>query len=825
MCVCNKIESCTDNWLFAEEASEPKHHQSRRHRRRRSRSAANFDSDNSKSSLVVLYCEERAKPNYSHNGVSWKYCHEQSNAARSSSDALCYATLRLRSRTDTKVQTTRCSRSSNSKADLSVDREHRTKPANVLRGEINNNDACRHHTTERFCQKSSLIANKLICRKTFDWSRVNFDQIGFDAHFFIRCTFSSQRRQLSHQQQRAENIGPQLGMLIHHLQQEKNFSTPDEANNASLNANNSQKAFQFQATSSDNLKVIPNQVIFESKKVNTLIAKPCNSKVAMKAENQHRSENGSLVMNVGELPQLLAVEVKNSTLERSQVQRRLPEQSEFRQPMMSTNKSLRPRTQPVNGTKVKQQHQQEQQQRQQQQKDVEKRLEGGSCSTYGQAYKPTALTNISLATLGFTYEQPIDWERIHLPDKTNLLHELLRRITTYKNADCIVRIGNDEFHCHLLVLQCYSAFFDSKNAKIVDLTESCVTSKGFSIIYDWMICPTNDSYHLLLRDNILEIFLAAQFLEIKELEEQCWAFIDNEELFSEDTAFLLYLEARKIGNTAIMELMIPRIMKFFLMLVSSSDFLELSVGELCLLLRSNYISVNSEMEVLMSAVRWLMHDWEGRKQHLLEVMKCIRFGLIAPWQLVDVKRNPENPEFMELMSYTEIQKMVDDGLAFVIIKYWYGNQTEDYYHWIDLLGLTEPTNRNWAGEDKNYVTYREFLLYLDEYQKTKISGIKNKKSHEKTSPGTSPVEESSPQSTLASKTRTSHFSHSSEIPYPVTNSKPSKNFTQSSNDNHHSSPHVIMLPPEMLNQYVNNANRSFAKLASKSTNVLSRSKN
>lgn len=37
---------------------------------------------------------------------------------------------------------------------------------------------------------------------------------------------------------------------------------------------------------------------------------------------------------------------------------------------------------------------------------------------------------------------------------------------------------------------------------------------------------------------------------------------------------------------------------------------------------------------------------------------------------------------------------------FVIIKYWYGNQTEDYYHWIDLLGLNEPTNRNWAGEDK-----------------------------------------------------------------------------------------------------------------------------
>lgn len=79
---------------------------------------------------------------------------------------------------------------------------------------------------------------------------------------------------------------------------------------------------------------------------------------------------------------------------------------------------------------------------------------------------------------------------------------------------------------------------------------------------------------------------------LAELEEQCWAFIDNEELFCEDTAFLLYLEARKIGNTAVMELMVPRIMQFFLLLVGTRDFLELSVDELCRLLRSNYICVN-----------------------------------------------------------------------------------------------------------------------------------------------------------------------------------------------------------------------------------------
>lgn len=39
-----------------------------------------------------------------------------------------------------------------------------------------------------------------------------------------------------------------------------------------------------------------------------------------------------------------------------------------------------------------------------------------------------------------------------------------------RNADCIVRIDDDEFYCHLLVLQSYSVFFNEKNSKNIDLS-------------------------------------------------------------------------------------------------------------------------------------------------------------------------------------------------------------------------------------------------------------------------------------------------------------------------------------------------------------------
>ncbi|XP_018308699.1 uncharacterized protein [Mycetomoellerius zeteki] len=485
-----------------------------------------------------------------------------------------------------------------------------------------------------------------------------------------------------------------------------------------VNENNEtdSRVFPFQATPSGNLKIIPNQVVFESKKFSVLAADPRHTKVNVKAELNRPGNNiGTSLFDSPNRTRYtdLLPGITPSTIDQLQVQKKLSHiEGSYRSRAQSSTKFY--------SSEMEQNH-----------------------SVQSTSHQLPPMNEVPLASLGFTNEQPIDWNNIILPEKSDLYQELAIRITNYKNADCVIRIDHDEFHCHLLVLQSYSTFFDEKNCKNIDLSGNSVTSKAFSILYDWMISPINESCQLLRRDNILEIFMAAQYLGIKELEEQCWAFIDNDELFSEDTAFLLYLDAKKIGNTAVMELMVPRIMKFFLMLVSTKDFLELSVDELCLLLKSNYICVNSEMEVLMSAVRWLMYDWNERKRYMLEVLKCVRFGLIAPWQLVDVKRNPENPEFMELISYPEVQKMVDDGLAFVIIKYWYGNQTEDYYHWIDLLGLSEPTNRNWAGEDKNYVTYREFLLYLEEYQKTNISDLKTRKIQTKPTPPNSPPKDSS----------------------------------------------------------------------------------
>lgn len=64
----------------------------------------------------------------------------------------------------------------------------------------------------------------------------------------------------------------------------------------------------------------------------------------------------------------------------------------------------------------------------------------------------------------------------------------------------------------------------------------------------------------------------------------------------------------------------------------------------------------------MSAVRWLSHDWTNRKEHLVKVMKCVRFELLTLWQIVVLKRRSDFLE-MQIADNPDILAMMDEALS------------------------------------------------------------------------------------------------------------------------------------------------------------------
>ncbi|XP_050345745.1 uncharacterized protein LOC126770390 [Nymphalis io] len=449
---------------------------------------------------------------------------------------------------------------------------------------------------------------------------------------------------------------------IHKYKIDANISScADTSSTDEFNTHN-MATFPFKPTPSGNLKVQSNQVVFQSSTVGVLLADPTQAKVKVKFEGKA----------AGEPDDIKKCDTSNDS-----------------EPQLQYG----PR-------------------------EAKRNIQNKSTVDKIAKVKPVSTQEdkgIYLNSLGYDITEPIDWMRIQLPKKQDIFKEFYKRIHNFINTDTIVHIGDDEFHCHLIVLQIYSSYFNMNVQREIDLSSAGITPETFHTIYEWMLFSGTESNKILKRDNVLDLFCAAQYLEIKDLEDQCWSLILNENLFNEDTAFTLYREARLKKMTAVMDLMVPRIMRFFLPLVASNDFLQLDPEEIITFLKSNYICVTSEIEVLMAGVRWLKANWSNRRPFVVDVMRCVRFGLISPWQLVDIKRNPENNEILEIVNTPEVQQMVDDGLAYVIIKYWYGNNSKNYYHWIDVLDLTEPAERNWIGEEKNHITYKDFLKYLDQF--------------------------------------------------------------------------------------------------------------
>lgn len=339
--------------------------------------------------------------------------------------------------------------------------------------------------------------------------------------------------------------------------------------------------------------------------------------------------------------------------------------------------------------------------------------------------------------MGYDITQTQNWDNMKQPLKPDLLKLFKNIVTNYENTNVKIQIDETIFNCHMIVLQCYSDYFKDKTLEqIIELPSAEVSLRAFIMIYDWML--SNEP--MVQREGLLELFHAAKFLRIKDLVYQCWTCIENEERFSEDSAFLFFLEARQFGYDSLKYLMLTKIFKFFLPIVASKEFLTLSHDEVISLLNSHSIGVKSEMDILLSAVRWLNFDWDKRNEYMLDIIKCVRFGLMAPWQLIEFFSDSCPPEIRKIVENSEVRKMVENGISYVTTKYYHGTNIEKFSQQMIKLKLVEPIERHWILDDnqnfdknlpENHIenSYKEFLKYLDKLRNPDSNHWKNWKSY------------------------------------------------------------------------------------------------
>jgi len=192
-----------------------------------------------------------------------------------------------------------------------------------------------------------------------------------------------------------------------------------------------------------------------------------------------------------------------------------------------------------------------------------------------------------------------------------------------------------------------------------------------------------------------------KFLDIPELKSQCINFLQEKVETNDRYLMPIWEEVKK--RQICHELMVvisAKAAMSFQHIFKERKFLNLDVDELVMLLSSDDIVIESELDVFETVVQWLLFDWENRKVFTNEVMYSVRFGLLTPLQLTQISQSPKLAkstlcphEYSELLAYGSVKPMIDDGLAFSIVNESYKSNPEELRKWVDSTGIKAPRER------------------------------------------------------------------------------------------------------------------------------------
>lgn len=331
-----------------------------------------------------------------------------------------------------------------------------------------------------------------------------------------------------------------------------------------------------------------------------------------------------------------------------------------------------------------------------------------------------------------------------IPKKTNFEDLLEDMILEKFFADTTIYIEEEIFECNLLAMRCYSNYFSEieTGIRMMNLFPENVTADSLEIVCDWILYPDVE----IARQFVVDLFKTSKYLDIEELVELCWALLSDDEI-SEEFAFQTYLEARERKCYPIMEIMLSRISKLFLIIVSCKQFVESSLSEVQSFLQSSMIAVNSEMEVFFAGVRWLAHDWRHRKRYVLDIMRLMRFSLMPAIELLELNRKYDVGSFdlgiiVDILENPQVIEMIRDAIERVAVGFWRKSKycfqecpiLEQYIKDKAVpsrIFITDPLKLDYRATSI-YEAFTKFRLYLNalkaqprEYYKTLEKAMSN----------------------------------------------------------------------------------------------------
>lgn len=195
-------------------------------------------------------------------------------------------------------------------------------------------------------------------------------------------------------------------------------------------------------------------------------------------------------------------------------------------------------------------------------------------------------------------------------------------------CDCVIKIEETEFTVHRPFLAACSPYFEALfMTKMLESQSPVVKIQGVSVqTFETILDFMYTSEIILNESNITEIFPAAELFQLCTLEDVCVDFFINQLCASNCLGIWRY--GRNYCSPKLERSAWICIVDHFVDVVGNEEFQSLSKEELCEILRSDDLDIDSEMDVYRAAMIWLQSDLPRRKQAAKDILECVRFPVL-----------------------------------------------------------------------------------------------------------------------------------------------------------------------------------------------------
>ncbi len=244
--------------------------------------------------------------------------------------------------------------------------------------------------------------------------------------------------------------------------------------------------------------------------------------------------------------------------------------------------------------------------------------------------EPGATSPLSDAGSSTTGHQFVD------PDRAS---SLLRGFSAlYENkqfVDIILKVNDHEFPCHKNVLAVSSPFFNTMFT--TDLAESSqkeIAIKEMEPLTMQLVLDYVYTGQVVLTEEAVQgVISAANLFQMISLRSGCADYMMKHVTVTNCIGIYFFARAHHCDTLAGKANEI--LQSHFNALCKEKEFLVLPVEQLMEILQDDRLSVTQEETVFEACLSWLNDCIEERQEHLVNIMKCVRFANISSYYFCD----------------------------------------------------------------------------------------------------------------------------------------------------------------------------------------------